>query len=39
MLQMMWKIYETPDLLQFQAHLWHPIMQTKHLENAGNHSP
>jgi len=32
-------ISEMLDILQFQAHLWHPTMQTKHLENAGNHSP
>jgi len=28
-----------PNLLQFQAHNWHPTMQEKHLENAKNHSP
>jgi len=37
--QMIWKISETPELLQSQAHLWHFLMLTKHLENAGNHSP
>jgi len=26
------------DLLQFQAHNWHPVKQEKHLENAENHS-
>ena len=35
---MMRNTSEMPELLQFQAHCWHPIMQTKHLENAGNHS-
>jgi hypothetical protein len=27
-----------PDLLQFQAHNWHPVKQEKHLENAETHS-
>ena len=32
--QMMWKTSEMPNLMQFQAHNWHPVMQTKHLKNA-----
>jgi len=36
---MMWQTAEMAELLQFQAHHWHPIMQTKHLENAEKHSP
>jgi hypothetical protein len=27
-----------PELLQFQAHQWHPVMQAKQFENAENHS-
>ena len=26
------------ELLQFQAHNWHPVKQEKHLENAETHS-
>jgi hypothetical protein len=26
------------DLLQFEAHNWHPVMQKKKLENAETHS-
>jgi len=35
----MWKTSEMTELLQFQAHHWHPTMQKKHLENPENHSP
>ena len=39
MFQMIEKTSEMPELLQSEAHLWHFLMLTKHLENAGNHSP
>ena len=39
MFQMIGKTSETPELQQSQAHLWHFLMLTKHLENAGNHLP
>jgi len=35
MLDMMWNTSQMPEILQFQAHHWHPAMQ----ENAENPSP
>ena len=29
---------EVPELLQFQVHHWHPLMQANHFENTENHS-